>query len=70
MYFLIKATTAKKITTEPKAGRAVPRVSFGGVKLKKSPTIAVTAKLRPIEKVILSIMSKEFSFGNSVSVKQ
>lgn len=70
MYFLIKATTAKKTTTEPKAGRAVPKVNLKGVKLRKSPTRAVTAKLKPIEKVTRSIMSKESSRGNSVSVRQ
>ena len=70
MYFLTKATTAKKITTKPNAGRAVPRVNLGGVKLKKSPTRAVTAKLNPIEKVSLSITSKDSSIGNNVSVRQ
>ncbi len=70
MYFLIKATTAKKSTRKPKVGRAVPRVNLGGVKLKKSPTRAVIAKLNPIEKVSLSIISTEFSRGNNVSVRQ
>ena len=70
LYFRIKATTAKTITREPKAGSAVVRVKPMGVKLKKSPTRAVTAKLNPMEKVNLSITSSVSSLGNNVSVRQ
>ena len=70
MYFRIKATIAKTITREPKAGSAVVRVKLSGVKLKKSPTRAVTAKLSPMEKVNLSITSSASSLGNNVSVRQ
>jgi hypothetical protein len=55
---------------EPKAGSAVARVNLNRLKLKKSPTRAVTAKLNPIEKVSLSIMSSESVLGNNVSVRQ
>lgn len=70
LYFLIKAAMDKTITREPKAGSAVARVKLSEVKLKKSPTKAVTAKLNPMEKVNLSITSSESSLGNSVSVRQ
>lgn len=70
LYFRIKAATAKKITTEPKTGNTVLRVKPKGVKLRNSPTRAVTAKLNPIEKVSLSITSNTSSLGNSVSVRQ
>ena len=70
LYFLIRAITAKTITAEPRVGSAVFRLSLGGVKLRKSPTRAVAAKLSPIEKVTLSIMSIDSVFGNSVSVRQ
>ena len=70
LYFRIKAITAKTITREPKAGSAVARVNLSGVKLKKSPTSAVTAKLNPIEKASLSIRSSASSLGNNVSVRQ
>ena len=70
MYFRIKATIAKTITREPKAGSAVARVKLSGVKLKKSPTRAVMAKLNPMEKVSLSITSSASSLGNNVSVRQ
>ena len=55
---------------EPKAGSDVFRVKPIGVKLKNSPTRAVMAKLNPMEKVNLSIMSNVVSLGNSVSVRQ
>jgi hypothetical protein len=70
LYFRIKATIAKTITREPKAGSAVAKVKLIGVKLRKSPTRAVTAKLNPIEKVSLSITSNESSLGNKVSVRK
>ena len=41
-----------------------------GVKLKKRPTNAVTAKLNPMEKVNLSISSSAFFSGNRDSVRQ
>jgi hypothetical protein len=68
--FRIKATIAKIITREPKAGSDVVRVKPMGVKLKKRPTRAVMAKLNPMEKVNLSITSKASSLGNNVSVRQ
>jgi hypothetical protein len=55
---------------EPRARRAVDKVRPGGVKLKKRPTSAVTAKLNPMENVNRSISSKPFFLGNRVSVKQ
>ena len=58
------------MTKEPNAGSAVGRVKPMGVKLRKSPTRAVMAKLNPMEKVILSIMSSVVSLGNRVSVRQ
>ena len=61
---------AKTITRKPKAGSAVARVKLREVKLKKKPTKAVIAKLNPIEKVNLSIMSSASSLGNNVSVRQ
>ena len=70
MYFLFKATIAKKMTMEPRVRSAVVRVKPNGVKLKKRPTSAVTAKLNPTEKVNLSISSSEFFLGNKVSTKQ
>ena len=70
LYFRIKAATAKTITREPKAGSAVAKVKLSEEKLRKSPTRAVTAKLNPMEKVALSIMSSASSLGNSVSVRQ
>ena len=70
LYFRIKAAAAKTITREPKAGSAVPRVKLSEEKLRKSPTRAVTAKLNPMEKVNLSIISSASSLGNSVSVRQ
>ena len=70
LYFRIKATIAKTIIRESKAGRAVARVKPNGVKLKKNATRAVTAKLNPMEKVTLSITSIAFSLGKSVSVRQ
>ena len=57
-------------TRDPKDRSAVVRVKPMDVKLKNSPIRAVIAKLNPMEKVILSIMSSEDSFGNSVSVTQ
>ena len=61
---------AKTITREPKDGSVVARVKPNGVKLRKSPIRAVTAKLNPMEKVSLSITSSVCSLGNSVSVRQ
>jgi len=58
------------MTTEPRAGSAVGKVKPIGVKLRKSPTMAVMAKLNPMEKVILSIMTSAVSLGKSVSVRQ
>ena len=58
------------ITIEPKAGSAVANVKPIGVKLRNNPTRAVMAKLNPMEKVILSIVSSASAFGNNVSVKQ
>jgi len=58
------------MTMEPRVRSAVVRVKPNGVKLKKRPTSAVTAKLNPMEKVNLSISSIEFFLGNRVSVKQ
>lgn len=55
---------------EPKVGSAVARVKPKEVKLKKSATKAVIAKLNPMEKVNLSIMSIASSLGNNVSVRQ
>ena len=51
-------------------GRAVDNVSPKGVKLSNRPVNAVTAKLNPIEKVILSIASSVVRLGNRVSVRQ
>ena len=70
LYFLTKASIAKNITTEPNAGSTVGKVKPMGVKLRNNPTRAVTAKLNPMEKVILSIMSSAASLGNRVSVRQ
>jgi hypothetical protein len=70
MYFRINATIAKTITREPKAESAVVRVKPKGVKLKKSATKAVTAKLNPMEKVNRSIMSITSSLGKSASFRQ
>lgn len=51
-------------------GSDVASVKPIGVKLRKSPTKAVMAKLNPIEKATLSIMSSAVSVGNSASVRQ
>jgi len=58
------------ITKEPKVGSAVARVKPIGVKLRKSATRAVIAKLNPMEKVNLSIVSSATALGNNVSVRQ
>ena len=68
--FLIRAKVANTITREPNAGSAVARVKPIGVKLRKSPTRAVIAKLKAMEKVNLSIMSSVTPLGNNVSVRQ
>ena len=68
--FLTKPIEARIITKEPKVGRVVPKVKPIDVKLKKRPIRAVIAKLNPIEKVILSIISSDVSLGNKDSVKQ
>jgi hypothetical protein len=51
-------------------GSVVARVNPKIVKLKKSATRAVMAKLNPMEKVNRSIMSIASSLGNNVSVRQ
>ena len=61
---------ARNITIPPKDGSAVDNFNPKGVKLRKSPTRAVMAKLNPIEKVILSIKSNVCFLGKSASVKQ
>ena len=70
LYFRIKAKTANTITSEPKAGSAVVRVNPNGEKLRNSPTRAVMAKLNPMEKAALSIISICSSRGNIVWVRQ
>jgi hypothetical protein len=58
------------MTRRPRAERAVAKVKPIGVKLRKRPTSAVTAKLSPTDRVIRSIVSKASLFGKRVSVKQ
>ncbi len=60
MLFLFRATIAREITTRSSEISAVVKVKRNGVKLKKRATIAVTAKLNPMEKVRRSISSMEF----------
>ena len=66
----MRATIAKTITIEPKTESVVAKVRPMDEKFKKSPIRAVIAKLNPMEKWILSIMSRVTFLGNSVSVKQ
>ena len=70
MYFRINAITLRIITSNPRVGSAVPKVNLNEEKLRKRPTKAVRAKLNPIEKTILSIISNDILLGNNASVKQ
>lgn len=70
LYFLFRAAIASTTIIRLKVRSSVAKVKPNGVRLRKRPTSAVTAKLNPIDKVNLSISSKVFLLGNRVSVRQ